>query len=180
MKTYVALLHSIILGVGKRVVMADLRKIAVEAGFENPRTIVATGNLVMGCREDLPVSDVEQRLERGIEEGFGKHIDVIARTGDGWLTLAEGNAFPRESASDASLVAVRVMRAPLTETALEALEPWRSDGERIKMVNGDLWVAFAGRPSASRLLSRLTVKRLGAGTLRNWNSVRGLAKLIEN
>jgi uncharacterized protein (DUF1697 family) len=179
LKTYVALLHSIILHAGRRVVMADLRKISENAGFQNPRTLGATGNLVLDCPEALPLSEVERRLERGIEEGFGKHIDVIARTGGGWLRLAEGNPFPRESALDASLVAVRVMRAPLPESALEALEPWRMVGEKIKIVKGDLWVSFAGKPSQSRLLSRLTARHLGAGTLRNWNTVRGLARLIE-
>lgn len=179
MKTYAALLHSIVLGAGRRVVMADLRKVAGEAGFNNPRTLAATGNLVIDGSENLTAAEVERRLERGIEKGFGKHIDVIARTGSDWVKLAAGNPFPAESREDASLVGVRVMRAPLPETIFAVLEPWRSAQENIRLVNGDLWIAFSGQPSKSRLLSRLTVKHMGAGTLRNWNTVRGLAGLIK-
>ena len=38
MTTYVALLHSIVLGPGKRLVMTDLKAMAAEIGFANPRT----------------------------------------------------------------------------------------------------------------------------------------------
>ncbi|HCL65736.1 MAG TPA: hypothetical protein DIC56_13045 [Rhizobium sp.] len=44
-------------------------------------------------------------------------------------------------------------------------------------VEGDLWVDFSGKPSESKLLSALTTKRLGVGTLRNWNTVRSLAEM---
>lgn len=43
---YVALLHSIVLGAGRRVVMADLRRMAEDIGYMDCRTLVSTGNLV--------------------------------------------------------------------------------------------------------------------------------------
>ena len=46
MTTYVALLHSIVLGPGKRLLMADLKAMAEALGFRAPRTLVATGNLI--------------------------------------------------------------------------------------------------------------------------------------
>lgn len=45
------------------------------------------------------------------------------------------------------------------------------------VVEGDLWVDFSGRPGESKLLSALTTRRLGIGTLRNWNTVRSLAEM---
>ncbi|TIX36354.1 MAG: DUF1697 domain-containing protein, partial [Mesorhizobium sp.] len=44
MQTYVALLYSIVLGEGRRVVMSDLKAMAESLGLNNPRTLVATGN----------------------------------------------------------------------------------------------------------------------------------------
>ncbi|TIO91164.1 MAG: DUF1697 domain-containing protein, partial [Mesorhizobium sp.] len=46
MRTYVALLYSIILGEGRRVVMSELKAMAEAIGLKNVRTLVATGNLV--------------------------------------------------------------------------------------------------------------------------------------
>jgi uncharacterized protein (DUF1697 family) len=179
MTTYAALLHSFILGSGKRVVMSILRNAAMNAGFQNPRTLGATGNLLIDHTDAFEEAEVEILVERAIEKGFGKHIDVIVRTGGDWLDLTASNPFLAQSALDASRVIVRVMRAPLAADAADALKPWRGSGDRIEVVNGDLWIAFAGPPSQSRLLSRLTVKHMGVGTTRNWNTVRGLAGMIE-
>ncbi|CDZ66686.1 Hypothetical protein NGAL_HAMBI2605_49640 [Neorhizobium galegae bv. orientalis] len=173
MITYVALLHSIVLGGGKRVVMADLRAMAEDLGYRNCRTLVSTGNLVFETGRSS-IDDLEQRLEAAFEKRFGKHIDIIARTGADWLKLAAGNPFPSGEGSE---VGVRVMRSPLDESVLDLLERHRGE-EKISVVDGDLWVDFGGKASETRLLSAMTTKKLGIGTIRNANTVAGLAEMI--
>jgi uncharacterized protein (DUF1697 family) len=176
---YVALLHSIILTEGRRVVMSDLRRLAEEAGLQNPRTHAATGNLVIESSQLLGVSEVELRLESGISRDFGKHIDVIARTEQAWKRLAQGNPFPDESRQDGSLVIVRVMRQPIDTDTANKLCGYQKSEEQLKIVAGDLWVSFAESPSKSRLLPQLTARKLGPGTLRNWNTVRGISGMLK-
>ena len=178
MTSYVALLHSIVLGAGRRIAMADLRRIAEEAGFTDPRTLVATGNLVIETAEALPVATIEKRLEQGIFDSFGKHIDVIVLAGSAWLQLAASNPFPAESDCDGSRVVVRAMRSQLEEDVRQRLEPYCAYAERLAVVSGHLWVSFGGKPSETRLLGQLTTRRLGVGTLRNWNTVKGLASML--
>ena len=72
MRTWVALLYSIVLGPGRRVVMADLRALAGELGFERPRTLLATGNLIFEA-EAADARAVEARLEPAFAARFGKH-----------------------------------------------------------------------------------------------------------
>jgi uncharacterized protein (DUF1697 family) len=177
--TFAALLHSIVLGGGRRIVMADLREVALAAGFENPQTLAATGNLIIASKAKISAAEAESALEEGIRQSFGKHIDVVARPAEDFIRMAAGNPFPGESASDGSLIAVRVMREKLPDGYDEALEKWRGEGERVAVVDGDLWVSFAGQPSQSRLLPRLSTKHMGIGTVRNWNTVRGLAQMLE-
>ena len=57
MKAYVALLHSIVLAGGRRVVMADLKAMAEALGYRAPRTLVATGNLLFKSPEK-PLSEL--------------------------------------------------------------------------------------------------------------------------
>lgn len=177
MTTYVALLHSIILGAGRRVVMSDLRSTAENAGFRSPRTLVATGNLVFEA-DEASVAEVEAALETAFARDFGKHVDIIARAAEDWIALTAGNPFSDASASDAPSIVVRVMRSPLSKDVLPGLQRHCSDGEKIRVVNGDLWIYFPGKPSTSKLVSALTTKRLGVGTLRNWNTVRGLRDMV--
>lgn len=182
MTTHVALLHSIVLGPGRRVVMADLKAMAETLGFRNPRTLVATGNLVFDA-DDAPLAAHEARLEDAFRRTFGKHVDIILRRADAWKRLAAGNPFsgpssgpfPRDNGAN---VCVRVMREPLDPEALEKLERLAAPELRLALVDGDLWIDFSGKPSETKLLSHLTTKKLGVGTLRNVNTVNGLAAML--
>jgi len=173
-ETYVALLHSIVLSPGRRVVMAELKAMAEGLGFADPRTLVATGNLVFTAKKE-PVAEMERRLEVAFRDRFGKHVDIVARTAEGWKRLAAGNPFPEGKGTD---VVVRVMRKPLGSGTLPALERFAAPGIRLALAGGDLWIDFAGKPSEAKLLSHLTTKKLGIGTLRNANTVNGLAAML--
>lgn len=175
MTTYVALLHSIVLGPGRRLVMADLKAMAAELGFSDPRTWVATGNLIVEG-EDAPIAEIESRLEAGFRARFGKPVDIILRTAPGWRRLASRNPFAEGNGAD---IGIRVMRNPLGPDVLPRLQAIAEPGMRLALVDGDLWIDFAGKPSEARLLSHLTTRKLGIGTLRNANTVKALAAMLD-
>lgn len=179
MQTYVALLYSIVLGEGRRVVMADLKAMAEGLGLKNPRTLVATGNLVFEARA-TDIARLEQRLETAFEKTFGRHVDIIVRSAEDWLALAAGNPFPAESAETGDQVAVRVMRKPAPVDGVAALQAYAAEDEKVLSVGGDIWVVFSRDRPTSRLLAAMNHKRLGIGTSRNWNTVRKLAEMVEN
>ena len=174
MSSYVALLHSIVLAPGRRVVMSDLRDMASSLGYRNPRTLVSTGNIIFETG-DSPAGDISNRLETAFKAKFGKPVDIIVRTATSWQRLARSNPFPE---GEGSQVIVRVMRNPIDPSVVERLQPYAEASQRLALVEGDLWIDFAGKPSEWKLLSALTTKRMGAGTLRNWNTVRGLAEML--
>ena len=174
MTTYIALLHSIVIAPGKRVVMSDLRDMASSLGYRNPRTLVSTGNIIFETA-DSPIGDIEAKLEAAFRDKYGKPVDIIVRTGTSWQRLVRSNPFPD---GEGSQVIIRVMRQALDRAVLDRLKPYADPNQRLALVDGDLWIDFAGKPSEWKLLSALTTKRMGIGTLRNWNTVRGLADLI--
>lgn len=153
--------------------MSDLKAMAESLGFRNARTLVATGNLVFEA-EPQPIASVEAQLEAGFATAFGKHVDIIVRDADTWLRLANGNPFLDGIGSE---VIVRVMRRPLEAEILDVLAKYRQD-ERMAVVDGDLWIDFGLKASETKMLPALTTKRLGIGTMRNWNTVRGLTEMI--
>lgn len=175
MSVYVALLHSIVLAPGRRVVMSDLRDMVEAAGYKHARTLVSTGNVVFEGPE-TPIGDIEAKLEAAFKMRFGKAVDILVRKGDDWRKVASANPFPD---GEGSQVILRVMRRPLAPAALETLRPYAAPGQRLAIIGGDLWIDFAGKPSEWKLLSALTTKRMGIGTLRNLNTVRGLAQMLD-
>jgi uncharacterized protein (DUF1697 family) len=176
-QTYVALLYSIVLGEGRRVVMSDLKAMAESLGLNNPRTLVATGNLVFEAKA-TGIAALERRLETAFKKTFGRHVDIIVRRADDWLRLAAGNPFPAESIAAADQVAVRVMRQPVPAEAVAALDAYVGKDEKMRAVGGDIWIVFSRERPSSRLLAAASHKRLGVGTSRNWNTVRKLAEMV--
>jgi uncharacterized protein (DUF1697 family) len=177
MQTYVALLYSIILGEGRRVVMSDLKAMAEGLGLRNVRTLVATGNLVFES-EKTAIAALEKRLEAAFEKAFGRHVDIIVRGAGDWLKLASWNPFPAESVEGGDQVAVRVMRKPVAEDALPGLQAYAAEDEKVLLAGGDIWLVFSRERPSSRLLAAANHKRMGIGTARNWNTVRKLAEMV--
>ena len=62
MTSFVALLRAVNVG-GRQLAMADLRSIAAETGLENPKTYIASGNLlfVSGKSRQVIARDLEAR-----------------------------------------------------------------------------------------------------------------------
>lgn len=175
MTTYVALLHSIVLGPGKRVTMAELKAMTAALGFGDPRSWVATGNLIFDG-DDAPLAEIESRMEDGFRARFGKHVDIILRTGQAWRQLAAQNPFPDRTGAE---IGIRVMRKPLGPEALSMLGGFATPGTGLALANGDLWIDFGGEPNEAKLLSHLTTRKLGIGTLRNANTVNALAAMLD-
>jgi uncharacterized protein (DUF1697 family) len=176
---YVGLLYSIVLAPGRRVVMADLRALAKELGLARPRTLLATGNLVFEADGTDPRA-LEALVEPAFAERFGRQVDIIVREAAGWRRLLASNPFPEASAREPARVAVRVMRTPIGEEVLQALEPFRTEDERIAVAGGDLWIHFGHGQGGSRLAAAATPARTGgAGTFRNWNTVRRIGAMLE-
>jgi len=180
MTTWVALLYSVVLGPGKRVVMADLRELAASVGLENPRTVVATGNLVFETPQRHTARHLTRRIESAVASRFGRDIDVILRNAAGWRRLLDNNPFPDASRHDASHVTVRIMRDPIAEPAFDRLDAYRRGDERIEVVGGDIWLYFPHGIAKSKLAAALTPRRAGgAGTVRNWNTLLRIAAVLQ-
>jgi uncharacterized protein (DUF1697 family) len=178
MTTYIALLYSIGLGDGRRLLMADLRAMAAKLGLRAPRTLIATGNLVFEA-EETTARQLEARLEAAFQRTFGRQVDIIVRNAAAWRKLVAGNPFPAESRTDGSRVVVRIARRPIAKGIGPALAPYQTQGEQVRVVGGDLWIHFAGEPNRSRVLPVLTPARMnGVGTLRNWNTIRRLGDML--
>ena len=100
MTTYVALLYSVVLPLGRRLAMAELRAMAQGLGLHDPRTIGATGNLTFDS-DKASISELEENLEAAFNVRFGKHVAIIVRNADAWRRLLRANPFRAEATDPA-------------------------------------------------------------------------------
>ena len=175
MSERICLLRGVNVG-GVKVPMAELKAIAVEAGFANPRTLLASGNLVI--ESDADPTDVEPRLEKGIAAHFGRPIEVIVRTPAQWSALMAANPFMDEAGIDGSRLLVMVMKAGIKDGAVEALRGFAAGAERVEPVGRDLFFWHPDGLGRSKMAQKAQPRLIGVGTGRNWNTVRKLAAMV--
>src|SRR2546421_4664363 len=80
MATSVLLLRGINLGPNRRVPMPELRRLLTDAGFEDVRTYVQSGNVVLDS--ELDPDELAATTSKLIGDRFGFEVPAVVRTGD--------------------------------------------------------------------------------------------------
>jgi uncharacterized protein (DUF1697 family) len=172
--TWVALLYSIVLPDG-RLKMADLKALAEALGYVQVRTVASSGNLIFETGE-RSAAEVEAELEAAFARRFGKAVPVILRDAKRFRKTAKANPFP--DVADIKQISVRVMRTPNPVSLIDDLRPYMA-GERVTLVDGDLFIHFPGQPGGTRLLSAFGTKRFATpGTFRTLAMLRRIASSL--
>jgi len=78
MKTYIALLRSINVGGKNKVPMAELRALLTRSGFNNVRTYIQSGNVILETSK--PLNEVKELIKTVIKTHFGFEITVLVKT----------------------------------------------------------------------------------------------------
>tara|TARA_R110002051_G_scaffold132655_1_gene206246 strand:- start:773 stop:1306 length:534 start_codon:yes stop_codon:yes gene_type:complete len=171
----ICLLRGVNVG-GVKVLMTELKAVADGLGLANPRTLLASGNLVVDS--DAGPADLEARLEAAIAARFGRPIEVMVRTPDQWAALIAANPFPDQAAANGSRLLVMVMKAGLADAALETLQGLAIGEEQVAAVDGSLYLWCPDGIGRSRMAEKAVPRLTGIGTGRNWNTVLKLAAMV--
>lgn len=161
---------------GVRAPVADQRAMAEAMGLKNPRTLAASGNLVV--ESGKATAALEAEIEAAMEKTFGLRIVAMVRTPEQWAGLIAANPFPKEAAVHPSKVLAMVMKDGIRPGALEACRDLAEGGERVEAVDGVLYFWFPNGQGQSAIFRKATPRLLGMGTGRNWNTVLKLGEMV--
>ena len=165
---------------GVRAPVGEQRVMAEAMGLKNPRTLAASGNLVV--ETGMATADLEGAIEQEMESRFGLKIAAMARTSTDWSRLIAANPFPKEAAAHPAKVLAMVMKAGIKTGALDACRDLASGGEAVEAITletgGDvLYFWFPSGQGESGIFKKATPRLLGMGTGRNWNTVLKLGEM---
>ena len=161
---------------GVRAPVGEQRAMAEAMGLTNPRTLAASGNLVV--ESDRATDALESAIEAEMERRFGVKVVVMARTPDQWRALIAANPFRDEAAAHPSKVIAMVMKSGIRPGALDACRALAEGGEAVEAVDDVLYFWFPAGQGESGVFRKATPRLLGMGTGRNWNTVRKLAEMV--
>jgi uncharacterized protein (DUF1697 family) len=174
--THVALLRAVNVG-GRKAVMSDLRAWLTELGFEAPRSLLQTGNLVF--RSKTTGAALEALLEREAAPRLGFATVFLVRTAAEWHELMAANPHTATAQDDPSHLVVMPLKSAPRPAAVAALGAAIQGREAAEVIGRELYITYPDGIGASRLTIQVIERRLGVrGTARNWNTVTKLAAML--
>ena len=161
---------------GVRAPAGELRAMAQAMGLNNPRTLLASGNLVV--ETGMPTVELEAAVEAQMTRRFDLRIVAMARTPAQWTDLIAANPFQDEARAHPAKVVAMVMKDGIAQGGLSAVQALCRDGEAVAWVSGVLYFWFPNGQGGSDVFKKATPRMLGMGTGRNWNTVLKLAEMV--
>ena len=169
MTVYVALLRGVNVG-GRKLPMADLRKLAEECGFGDVQTYVQSGNVVFDGSGSA--SSVAKRLRVAIASATALDPEIAVRTGPQLANVVDDCPF-----DDTSCVHVTFLVEGAKATR-PAIDPDEFAPERFAAKGRQTYLYLPNGIGRSKLAAALSKGKAALdGTTRNWRTVTTLLEL---
>ena len=173
----IVLLRGINLGPKNRISMPALREILTEAGFENPRTYLQSGNVVLSS--ELSSEELAGRCRGIVQEALGLDLPVITRTRDELAETIDRNPLA-EVADNPKRYQVTFLSEALGADRVGELTALASPTERLVAIGRELYAWHPEGVARSKLSMRLGAQSLGVNaTARNWTTVTSLLAMAD-
>jgi uncharacterized protein (DUF1697 family) len=178
MPVQVVLLRGINVGSSRRVAMADLRDLLTGLGYENVRTLLQSGNVVL--ETPLAAEELARTLERQIADGLGVDPAVVVRSRDELAAVVERNPLG-DVADDPKRHAVHFLSGEPDAEAVTAIEQADLAPEAGAASVRELYTWHPDGLQNSTLAKLVAKAPLGVTvTNRNWNTVTKLLALADS
>ena len=175
MARHVVLLRGINIGPRNRIAMGELREALAEAGFEDVRTYLQSGNVVV--TSTAKPESVRRKCEQLISERFGLEIAVVVRTRAELAAVVKRNPLGKV-ATDPKRYQVSFLSAKLPAKVVRELEAVAAPSERLVASGREVYAWHPDGVARSKLWAKLAGKDLGVtATSRNWTTVETLLEL---
>jgi len=168
MTRYAAFLRGVNVG-GVSLKMTDVASALRDAGFDNVRTILASGNVVLDARGSA--ASVRKKAESALRETFGYDAWVLVYELDTVAAIADGYPFEPEVEGHHSYVTF--VSDPVVLDELAALATDAGPGEKIARGDG---VVYWQVPRAATLTSAIG-KTIGKRRYKSSTTTRNLRTL---
>ena len=178
MAKYISILRGINVGTGRKVLMADLKRLCENLGLQNVQTYIQSGNVVFELQQPESVSEFETHLQKVFTETFGFDIPVLVRTSEEWAESIAQNPFLKEKNVDVDRLHLTCLKEIPSLELLEKIKTFQYLPDRYEIIGKNVFIFCAAGYGTSRLVNSFFESKLKTpATTRNWKTVMKLHEL---
>ena len=157
--------------------MPELRDGLTAAGFDDVRTYVQSGNVVLSSRKRPET--VARDCRKVIAEQLGLEVDVVVRTRDELAAVVRRNPFDGV-ADNPKRYQVTFLASELDPEVVARVEAAAVEPERVVVDGREVYAWHPDTIARSKLWTLLAGPKLGVtATARNWTTVTKLLELAD-
>jgi uncharacterized protein (DUF1697 family) len=174
---HAVLLRGINLGPNNRIAMPALREALAATGFDDVRTYLQSGNVVL--RSDASAGEVARGCGELIARHFALDIPVVVRTAAELAEVVDRSPIP-QAHQDPKRYTVTFLSAEPPDESVERLRGLALDGEHFVAAGREFYSWHPAGIARSKLAAGLASPRLGVvATARNWTTVTTLLQMVQ-
>ncbi len=172
----IALLRGINVGGKNRLPMKELAAMFINAGCEDVRTYIQSGNVVFR-RDQALEGDIAKIISASILDAFGHQVSVITRTAEEFHRVVDANPFVDAGPAPDKLHVVFLADPPET-SQIDGLDPNRSPGDDYFVARREVYLHCPNGFARTKLSNSYFDSRLSTtSTTRNWRTVLKLYEM---
>ncbi len=171
MKTYIVLLRGINVSGKNKLPMAELRELLNGLGFQNVRTYIQSGNILLNSEESKSV--ICKKIKEEILVKFGYDVPVLIRTPKEWGAIIDNYPF---SVENEKIVAFSFFNKTTDQSEIEV----KGINEDQYKIDNDVVYLYCPSTFAKTKLTNSTIeKKLNViATTRNYKTTIKLLEMV--
>lgn len=179
MITHLALLRGINVS-GHNMIKMDVLKMLLEnAGFQNVRTYIQSGNVFVDSEEEHGAS-VGFKIKQEIFKQLGLEVPVVIIGKDDLEACLKNNVYLKEKDCDTKKLYVAFLSKELYDGAINDLKISQFKPDEATIDKNKIFIKYAVGAGKTRLDQKYIEKKLNlVATIRNWNTVTTLLEMFE-
>ncbi len=175
MKTYIALLRGINVSGHKKILMADLKLLFENLGFQEVQTYIQSGNVVF--QSTTKAKECEQLIYNSILKKYGWEVPILVKTASEIKFILDICPFPQEKKEKSYFVLLQ--SAPSSSTILET-KKIKYSNEEFAITNSCIYLYSELGAAKSKLSTNFFERKLKVkATARNYRTMVKLLSLAK-
>ncbi len=181
MNRYISILRGINVGGHKKILMADLKKLYTNLGFENVVSYIQSGNVIFDSSINTS-DDLKQMIQEIITSNYSFEVPVIIRTVKDLETVIKEDPFIEiDKTENGSKLHVAFLSETPEVQALQNLIDFIKESEECVLIDNHLYIWYPNGAGRSKLTTQVIERKLDVqATLRNWKTALKMLELSKS
>jgi uncharacterized protein (DUF1697 family) len=162
-----------------RLAMKDLVSMFLQAGCDNVRTYIQSGNVIFDATPDV-AARLPESIAAKIKSCFECRTQIILRRAEELCDIVRNNPFIKAGVAEETLHTLFLADLPGSSN-IRLLDPHRSPRDEFVVRGREVYLRLPNGVARTKLTNSYFDSKLGTtGTLRNWRTVLKLAELVRS